>query len=203
VPAFDAEQITKLVADSEGEEQMLYIILASTGLRIGECLGLEVRHVLNDGRTLFIERAVNRWGKLAGLKTRAAKRHVDVSSDVAALINEYIKDKSGLLFATANGKPHLVGNLRTRWLQERFPEYGFHSFRRYRVTHLEAVRAHGHLTKVWTGHALSGVTEQYAESLKKNATLRLAETEKVGTGFAIPAPSCSKISAQVEVAQAA
>jgi integrase len=45
VPAFDAEQINKLIADSEGDERMLYIVLAATGLRIGECLGLEVRHV--------------------------------------------------------------------------------------------------------------------------------------------------------------
>ena len=107
---------------------MLYILLAVTGLRIGECLGLEVRHVLNDGRTLHIEQAVNRFGKLGGLKTRAARRDVDVTSEVAAHLNEFIKDKSGLLFATGNGSPHLVGNLRTRWLQERFPDYGFHSF---------------------------------------------------------------------------
>jgi len=39
VPAFDAEQINKLVADSEGDERMLYILLAATGLRIGEGLG--------------------------------------------------------------------------------------------------------------------------------------------------------------------
>jgi hypothetical protein len=71
------------------------------------------------------------------------------------------------------------------------------------VTHLEAVRAHGHLTKVWTGHALSGVTEQYAESLKKNLVLRQAESEKCGTGLALPAPSCPKNSVQAEVAIAA
>ena len=193
VPAFDAEQINKLIAESDGEEQMLYILLATTGLRIGECLALETRHVLNGGRTLHIEQAVNRFGKIVGLvKTRASRRHVDVTSEVAAHINEYIKGKDGLLFSTSNGSPYLVGNLRTRWLQERFPDYGFHSFRRYRVTHLEAVRAHGHLTKVWTGHALSGVTEQYGESLKRNTTLRLAESEKCGTGLALPAPTCSK-----------
>ncbi len=203
VPAFDAEQINKLVADSDGDEQMLYIIEAATGLRIGECLGLEVRHVLNDGRTLHIEQAVNRFGELAGLKTKAARRNVDVTIEVAAYINEFIKDKGGLLFATSNGSPHLVGNLRSRWLQERFPDYGFHSFRRYRVTHLEAVRAHGHLTKVWTGHALSGVTEQYAESLKRNTALRLAEVEKCGTGFVLSAPNAPRISVSEVVAVAA
>ena len=193
VPAFDAEQITKLVAESEGDEQMLYIILAATGLRIGECLGLETRHVLNGGRTLYVEQAVNRFGELAGLKTKAARRHVDVTAGVAAHVNEFIRGRSGLLFATGSGSAHLVGNLRTRWLQERFPDYGFHSFRRYRVTHLEAVRAHGHLLKMWTGHALSGVTEQYAESLKRNTALRLEETERVGTGFALSAPNVPNV----------
>src|SRR5258707_2444285 len=102
----------------------------------------------------------------------------------------------------SNGSPHLTGNLRSRWLQERFPDHGFHSFRRYRVTHLEAVRAHGHLTKVWTGHALSGATEQYAESLKRNLTLRLTEVEKVGTGLALPSPIAPRTSVS-EVVQVA
>ena len=146
---------------------------------------------------------MNRFGKLAGLKTKAARRPVDVSTDVAALLNEFVEGKGGLLFVTSNGSPHLVGNLRTRWLQERFPDYGFHSFRRYRVTHLEAVRAHGHLTKLWTGHALAGVTEMYAESIKRNTALRLEESERVGTGLALPAPKCSKISLTERVAQAA
>ena len=96
-----------------------------------------------------------------------------------------------------------ICNLRSRWLQERFPDYGFHSFRRYRVTHLEAVRAHGHLTKVWTGHALSGVTERYAESLKRNTALRLAEVEKCGTGFVLSAPNAPRISVSEAVAVAA
>jgi hypothetical protein len=68
---------------------------------------------------------------------------------------------------------------------------------------MEAVRADGHLTKVWTGHALTGMTEMYAESLKKNITLLLAESEKVGTGLAPPAPSCSKKFASEAVAVAA
>jgi len=71
------------------------------------------------------------------------------------------------------------------------------------VTHLEAVRAHGHLTKVWTGHALSGVTEQYAESLKRNTALRLAEVEKCGTEFVLLAPNAPRISVSEAVAVAA
>jgi hypothetical protein len=57
------------------------------------------------------------------------------------------------------------------------------------------VRAHGHLTKIWAGHSLGNdITSEYAKSLKENLSLRLEEAEKVGTGFPVPAPSCSKIS---------
>ena len=52
VPAFDAEQINKLLAESSGQELMLYVLLSTRASGIGECLGLEVRHVLNNGRTL-------------------------------------------------------------------------------------------------------------------------------------------------------
>jgi hypothetical protein len=39
----------------------------------------------------------------AGLKTKAARRVVDVSSDVASLLNEFIQGKSGLLFPLRKG----------------------------------------------------------------------------------------------------
>jgi hypothetical protein len=46
-------------------------------------------------------------------------------------------------------------------------------------------------------------TSEYAKSLKENLSLRLEEAEKVGSGFAVPAPSCSKISGAQAVAVAA
>ncbi|MFY9733003.1 MAG: tyrosine-type recombinase/integrase [Candidatus Acidiferrales bacterium] len=182
----------------------MYLIAAATGMRIAEILGLEARHIVNDGRTLIVGQAVNRFGRLSTLKTRAAKRNVDVSKAVGDYLLSYIEGKSGLLFKTKKGTPLRAGNLRRRWLDKRLDDYGFHSFRRFRITHLEAVRAHGHLTKVWAGHSLGNdITAEYARSLKENLSLRLEEAEKTGTGFAVPAPTCSKISGAQAVAEAA
>jgi integrase len=151
-----------------------------------------------------VEQSINRFGHLSDLKTRAAKRNVDVSKAVADYLRSFIEGNSGLLFKTKKGTPHLAGNLRRRWLDERLDDFGFHSFRRFRITHLEAVRAHGHLTKVWAGHSLGNdITSEYAKSLKENLSLRLDESERVGTGFAVPAPKCSKISGAQAVAVAA
>ncbi|MGB6076367.1 MAG: tyrosine-type recombinase/integrase [Candidatus Acidiferrales bacterium] len=204
VPAVTAEQVDKLVSESKDDEQALYVIAAATGMRIAEILGLEARHIVNNGRTLVVEQSINRFGRLSGLKTRAAKRYVDVSNAVGDYLLSFNEGKSGLLFKTKKGTPLRAGNLRRRWLDKRLDDYGFHSFRRFRITHLEAVRAHGHLTKIWAGHSLGNdITSEYAKSLKENLSLRLAEAEKVGTGFALPAPSCSKISGAQAVAVAA
>lgn len=173
-------------------------------MRIAEILGLEARHVINNGRTLVVEQSVNRFGRLSGLKTRAAKRNVDASKAVGDYLLSFIESKSGLLFKTKKGTPLRAGNLRRRWLDKRLDDYGFHSIRRFRITHLEAVRAHGHLTKVWAGHSFGNdITSEYAKSLKENLPLRLEEAEKVGIGFVLPAPSCSKISGAQAVAVAA
>jgi integrase len=204
VPAAMAAQVDKLVSESEGDEQALYVISAATGMRIAEILGLEVRHIVNNGRTLVVEQSVDRFGRLSGLKTRAAKRNVDVNKAAGDYLFAFIDGKSGLLLKTKKGTPLRAGNLRGRWLDERLDGYGFHSFRRFRITHLEAMRAHGHLTKVWAGHSLGNdITSEYAKSLKENLPLRLEEAERVGTGFAVPAPKCSKISGAQAVAVAA
>ncbi len=201
VPAAMAAQVDKLVSESEGDEQALYVISAATGMRIAEILGLEVRHIVNNGRTLVVEQSVDRFGRLSGLKTRAAKRNVDVNKAAGDYLFAFIDGKSGLLLKTKKGTPLRAGNLRGRWLDERLDGYGFHSFRRFRITHLEAMRAHGHLTKVWAGHSLGNdITSEYAKSLKENLPLRLEEAERVGTGFAVPAPKCSKISGAQAVA---
>jgi len=195
-------QVDKLVSESKGDEQALYVIAAAGGLRIAEILGVEVRHIVNNGR-LVVEQSVNRFGRISGLKTRAAKRNIDVSKVVGGYLLSFIEGKSGLLFKTKRGTPYRAGNLRRRRLDKRLDDYGFHSFRRFRITHLEAVRAHGHLTKVWAGHSLGNhITTEYAKSLKENLPLRLEEAERIGTGFALPAPKCSKISGAQAVAVA-
>ena len=173
VPAVTAGQVEKLVSESKGDEQALYVIAAATGTRIAEILGLEARHIINNGRTLVVEQSVNRFGRLSGLKTRAAKRNVDASKAFGDYLLSLIEGKSGLLFNTKRGTPLRARNLRRRWLDKRLDDYGFHSFRRFRITHLEAVRAHGHLTKIWAGHSLGNdITSEYAKSLKENLSLR-------------------------------
>jgi integrase len=54
-PTFSEEVVTIIAANSEGRERMLFVLLGTTGMRIGEALGLEInQYILTDLDTLLI-----------------------------------------------------------------------------------------------------------------------------------------------------
>ena len=124
------KQITESISAAEGPAQILYALLAGTGMRVGEALALEVKDVC--GTTITVREA----------KTLNGLRQVDVHSSLAALLRRHIGDRqSGFLFQNASGKPiwqidmlrrRLHAILAAKGLEKR----GFHAFRRFRLTHL-------------------------------------------------------------------
>jgi hypothetical protein len=63
---------------------------------------------------------------------------------------------------------------------------GFHSFRRYRVTHLRKKRVPEDLLRFWIGHADKSVTDGYSK-VKEDVEFRQLCAANVGLGFEIPA----------------
>ena len=82
-PTFSTETVSAIAANAEGQERVLYALLAGTGLRIGEALGLDTgKHISDDCRTLYIRQSV--WeGVTQTPKTDNAKRDVDLSPALA------------------------------------------------------------------------------------------------------------------------
>jgi integrase len=163
-------------------------------MRISEALGLEVRHIINDGRTIKVEQQVKRDSPEIEkyLKTNASKREIDLHPDVAEYLRQYTSGKSGLLFHTANGTPHLYGNLEDRWLTPRLIEMkldekgmGWHSFKRFRKTWLRGARCLEDINNFWMAHKPKTMSELYSH-LHEELETRLAEAERVGYGFTIP-----------------
>ncbi len=64
----------------------------------------------------------------------------------------------------------------------------FHSFRRFRTSHLRKNCVPWDLQKLWLGHANKDVTDRYAEQLKEDVEWRKEEAEKAGLGFKLPDP---------------
>jgi integrase len=209
-PSLKAEAISELVTGSSGQEQALYVLLASTGVRISEALALETSHFINGGRTFKVEQQVmkNCPRIVKYLKTNAAKREIDLHPDVAEFLRRYRAGKSGLLFHTERGTPHLFHNLEDRWLTPRLVKIGldeegmgWHSFKRFRKTWLRGARCLEDLNNFWMAHKPQTMSELYSH-LYEELQMRLEEAERVGYGFDLPkiavAPNAPKISAKSE-----
>ncbi|MGA7623580.1 MAG: hypothetical protein WCA91_08365 [Candidatus Acidiferrales bacterium] len=160
-PALKANAVSQLIADSEGQERMLYVLLASTGMRISEALAIEPRHFINDGRTVQVEQQVEKDAPrvVKYLKTDAADREIDLHPNVAEFLQRYTAGKKGLLFHTRCNTPHLYSNLEDRWLTPRLVKMGldetgmsWHSFRRFRKTWLRGRRCLEDINNFWMAH---------------------------------------------------
>jgi integrase len=189
-PYFPAETMTAIVQKADGQEMVLFALLAGTGLRVGEALGLEIKHLSNDFRTIEVEQSC--WeGDIQTPKTKNAYRQVDVSRELADLLRAFISDrKSGLVFQNKVGKPLSQRNVLGRSLHPILAELnvekaGFHAMRRFRTTWLRKQRAPEDLIKYWLGHAKNSVTDGYSK-LADDVEFRLDVAEKVGVGFVVP-----------------
>ena len=163
-----------------------------------EALALETKHFINAERTIEIRQQVDRQKPriVSYLKTDAAYRDVDLHPNVAEFLQCFMVRKNGLLFASANGTPHLHNNIEERWLTARLREMGLdepgmgcHAFRRFRKTWLRGKRCQEDINIFWMGHKPKTMSEIYSR-LFKELDMRLAEAEAVGYGFTLPPNGC-------------
>jgi integrase len=189
-PTFTQDVMTAIVEKGCGQDQVLYVLLAGTGLRVGEALGLEVKHLSADCRTITIEQSC--WqGSIQSPKTKSAYRQIDVSADIANLLKQFIGDReSGLIFANGAGRPLSQTNVVRRSLHPILEELGvektgFHAMRRFRATWLRKQRTPEDLIRFWLGHAKSSMTDGYSK-LADDIDYRREVAEKIGTGFTVP-----------------
>lgn len=186
------KSITKIVAATEGEPRMLFVLAATTGLRAGELLGLEIRHF--DGRSINVEQSVWR-SDVQAPKTQNAYRVVDLHTDVAKLLSDFIGDRtSGYIFCTGNGKPLGQSNILRRSLHPVLEKLGikrcgFHAFRRFRNTFLRNYTSCPNgLRNFWLGWSGIDMSDHY-DKIREDAAFCREVAERVGTGFELPKPS--------------
>lgn len=208
-PSLKASAISELIRASNGQEQALYILLASTGMRVSEALAVETGHFTNGGRTIRVEQQVTKDCPriVKYLKTCAAKREIDLHPDIAEFFRCYREGNSNLLFHTEPGTPHLYGNLEDRWLTPRLVKMGldedgmgWHSFRRFRKTWLRGARCLEDINNFWMGHMPQTMSELYSH-LHEEIEVRLQEAERVGYGFNLPSAGLAPNAPQMSPAK--
>jgi integrase len=162
-PTFTAEEIQQIVLRTDGRFAVLYALLAATGLRIGEALAMEVAHFRHG--SLSIRQSI--WnGRLQSPKTKSGIREVDLAWPAAAMLEHFIDGrKGGFIFRSSNGSALAQSNVLRRSLHPilasmKREKTGFHSFRRFRVTHLRKQGTPEDLLRFWIGHGDKTVTDR-------------------------------------------
>ena len=179
---FTMETETKQKGSVKGRVHMLFALLAGTGLRIGEALGLKTSDLSPDCRVLHIQRSICR-GQEQLPKTPNAIRVVDIPEALAQVLRSYITDKTGYLFATAKGNPLQTRNV-VRALHGTGKKVGLHAFRRFRLTWLRKNGVPKDLERLWMGHAAEEIGDIYSK-LKDDEVYRGDWAERIGLGFSI------------------
>jgi integrase len=202
-PAFSASEIEMIISKARAPYQTLYALLAGSGLRVGEAVGLRVEHVLDNCTRLVVEQSV--WGgKEQEPKTASAHREVDICEELAFLLHRHIGDrKEGFVFQTRTGRPISPRNIERDSLDPILVEMEakkdgklFHSFRRFRSEVLRKNRVPWQLEKFWLGHASRDISDRYAEGLSADLQWRKEVAQQTGLGFAISVGQLGQLSVE-------
>jgi len=187
-PTLTSAEAEQIVKTTSGRLQMAAVLLTSTGIRAGELLGLECRHF--DGASIHIKQELWR-GQVLDPKTPNARRIVDLHPDAASLLKQFLGNRStGFIFQTRNGRPMNQRNLARSFYNVLddlgISRRGFHSFRRYRNTHLRKLHCPDGLLKFWMGHAAESDMSDRYDRVRDDVDFRRDVARSLGVGFELP-----------------
>jgi integrase len=176
-------QLQNILAKTPERFAILLALIAGTGLRIGEALGLRHSDFANDCRVLHIQRSV--WnGTPQAPKTKNAVRIIDIHDELAKVLREHVRETDTYLFTSRNGTPLNQRNL-LKVLHDTGVKVGFHALRRFRTETLRRARVPEDLIRFWLGHSSASVTDLYAEGLQNDEAWRRDWCDRAGLGFVL------------------
>ena len=198
-PTITREQIETLIREAVGQDKVFWALLAGTGLRIGEARSIRI-HCNKDQKdqttwdrkhaVIAVCNSLYRNEETGRTKTAAGNRIVFLHSSLNQMITEFVatekKPAGSFLFQSRPNEPVKETTMRDR-LAKRLPDAdcSFHSFRRFRNTHLISSRVLSGIVKNQMGHSkgqdMSEVYNHQDESFIR------AEIERVSLGFEVPA----------------
>jgi integrase len=198
-PTVAKADLEEVLANASSERwQMLFALLAATGLRVGEALGLKTDDFSADCRVVSVRRSIWR-GKEQAPKTSNAIRTVDIPEPLAAMIRQFTANRPGYVFCAASGRP-LDQRDALRALHATGKKIGFHAFRRFRTETLRRARVPEDLIRMWLGHSCKSVTDLYAVGLEHDQDWRRDWCNIVGLGFGLHGLQQSAVSEEVKAA---
>lgn len=127
------EEMRLLITHAKGPLKTLLMVLAETGCRIGEALGLQPRHVDIAGLTLKIDQNLY-LGTLQTPKTDSSNRTLAISPTLCYSLSQ---TKEFIFpWTTPSGYAQVSLEMNSLYDRLKLPRKGFHSFRRGNITWL-------------------------------------------------------------------
>jgi integrase len=107
-PHFTRSQIESIFNLAQGAWHTFFVLLAMTGMRAGEALGLQWSDIDFEHNCIQIRRSA--WyGKVQSTKSKNSATPITLPAALAAVLSEYKKqwksNAQGFLFTTRNGRP--------------------------------------------------------------------------------------------------
>lgn len=186
-PTVTQAEVEQVLTKSLPRYAPFFALLAGSGLPIGEALALKRTDLSPDCRLLHVTHSI--WnGQEQEPKTPAAVRVIDIPEALAALLREYVADKSGYLFSTRKRNRPLAQRNVLRALHATGVRVGFHAFRRFRTETIRRAAVPQDIERLWLGHASATVTDWYARGLQLDKAWRTKWCERAGLGFSLVGP---------------
>ena len=192
-PTMAVEALQAALGRATGQNKALYTMLAASGARISELRALRAKPETDTDsfwkpgtatiyvRSTFAHERYQPWPK-----TDSGIREIDLHPEVNTYLMQAGLPEAGWLFrGIDNPDSHYLQATADRHLKQDGIDTGYHSFRRFRITHLEMQNVPNGLQRYWTGHAARDVHESYIK-MGENIILRKEWAVKAGLGFEIP-----------------
>jgi integrase len=187
-PALDVAKVVTVLNHIDEDYRLLFILLASTGMRSGECLGLMWRDIDFSARLLFVKQSLWR-GKLKKPKTKSSVRKFRLHHFLLKQLQEHqAKSKypkaDDFVFCREDGRPFEPDHLRECVLYPAMDKveiertsraYGLHIFRHTAGSIGYDKTGKMKLVQKFLGHAQESTTSNIYVHTKEDEVAETAE----------------------------
>jgi integrase len=141
---FTSDQVRDIIALAQEPFKTMFCILALTGIRAGELLGLKDEDLDFDRRLIFIRRSMNR-GLVQSVKSKASRKPLPMPEALEKTLKRFLENRQGnhdgWLFLNNRKRPFSGDKVVMLKLwpildQLKIPRCGLHAFRHFHSTML-------------------------------------------------------------------